>query len=308
MRVFVTGATGFLGRAVLQQLHRRGLEIFAASRQARSGIVGEHCVVLAHPEDASAVREAMLAVQPQMVMHLAGISSAASYSDLYRANVVFAANLLDAVAAMPAAPRVLLIGSAAEYGPVPQAQLPVTEDYACRPNTAYGISKLAQTQHALAAATRGLTVAVARLFNPIGAGMPTTLALGSFADQIARMGPQGGVLTTGDLDVIRDFIDVDVAAAALVEVALKHQGRGEIVNVCSGRGQSLLDLTRRLIDLSGVPVTLRHDDARRGNSNVRSFVGDPARLRALGFDLPPGDTDALLVKILKSARAQDRPT
>ena len=250
----------------------------------------------------------MRTVAPQFVVHLAGVSSAASYSELYAANVVFAANLLDAAAAMPSMPRVLLVGSAAEYGPVPEALLPVTEDLACRPNTAYGISKLAQTNHALAAAMGGLPVAVARLFNPIGAGMPKTLALGSFADQIAKMGRQGGVLATGDLDVVRDFIDVDVAAAALVEVALLHRGNGEIINVCSGRGQSLLALTQRLIEVSGVPVSLRHDNARRGNSNVRSFVGNPGRLQALGFSLSNIDTDALLTKILEAARAQNEST
>ncbi|MGO4390456.1 NAD-dependent epimerase/dehydratase family protein [Variovorax sp. M-6] len=308
MRVLVTGASGFLGRAVLQQLQGRGLEVFAVSRSARPRVADAQGIVLSRPDDAEAVRATMQAVEPQIVMHLAGISSAASYSDLYRANVVFAANLLDASAAMPVAPRVLLVGSAAEYGPVPEAHLPVTEDFACRPNTAYGISKLAQTNHALAAAMGGLPVAVARLFNPIGAGMPRTLALGSFADQIAKMGRQGGELATGDLDVVRDFIDVDVAAAALVEVALKHRGNGEIVNVCSGRGQSLLELTQRLIAVSGVPVSLRHDASRRGNSNVRSFVGNPGRLQALGFSLSNPDIDALLTRILEAARAQNEST
>jgi GDP-4-dehydro-6-deoxy-D-mannose reductase len=306
MRVLVTGASGFVARAVLRRLHALGLEAFAVSRHSRTSVAGEQCVVLSRPDDASAVLETMRSVDPQVVIHLAGISAATNYLELYRANVVFAANLLDAAAAMSIAPKVLLTGTAAEYGAVSEAHLPVTEEHACRPNSAYGISKLAQTNHGLAAAMNGLPVVVARLFNPIGAGMPASLALGSFAEQIARMGRQGGVLTTGDLDVLRDFIDVDVAAAALVEVALKHSGLGEIVNVCSGHGQSLLELTQRLIDVSGVNVTLRYDALRRGNSNVRSFIGDPGRLQALGFAIPPPVTDALLVRILDSARAQQQ--
>src|SRR5689334_402788 len=108
MRVFVTGASGFLGRAVLQQLRSRGFEVFATSRQTRSSSADERRVVLPNPEDASAVRRALQTVEPQIVMHLAGTSSAASYSDLYAANVVFAANLLDAAAALPSAAKVLL--------------------------------------------------------------------------------------------------------------------------------------------------------------------------------------------------------
>lgn len=308
MRVFLTGASGFVGAAVLRQLRDRGLEIFAASRSARSSVAGEQWVALPKPEDAGAVRAALHAVGPQIVIHLAGVSSAPSYADLYRANVAFAANVLDAATALPTAPKVLVVGSAAEYGPVPEANLPVTEDFACRPNTAYGISKLAQTHHALSAAANGLPVAIARLFNPIGAGMPKTLALGSFAHQIAEMGPDGGELKTGDLRVVRDFIDVDVAAAALVEMALKHRGQGEIVNVCSGHGLELFQVTQRLIALSGVAVSLSHDVARRGNSNVRSFVGNAGRLRALGFDTRAIDIDAVLMKILDSARASKHST
>ncbi len=302
MRVLVTGASGFLGRSVLTQLRSRGLSPTVVSRRSLPDRELDSRVL--SPADASAVRELLLSVDPEVVIHLAGVSSAPSHADLYAANVVFAANLLDASLAMPRKPRVVLAGSAAEYGPVAEAQLPVPESCACRPNTAYGISKLAQTNHALAARARGLDVTVARLFNPIGAGMPKSLALGSFADQVARMGEQGGTLTTGDLDVVRDFMDVDAAAAAFVELALTDRDVPEIVNVCSGQGLRLLDVTRRLIELSGVAVTLQHDAARAGNSNVRAFVGDPALLRSLGIAVRAPDIDDLLTRILRSARGE----
>ncbi|MEJ7685867.1 MAG: NAD-dependent epimerase/dehydratase family protein [Variovorax sp.] len=302
MRVLVTGASGFLGRSVLAELRKRGLSPTLVSR--RSQAEHERGWHVLSPGEAAAVHELLLSVDPEIIIHLAGVSSAASYGDLYAANVVFAANLLDASLAMPRKPRVLLAGSAAEYGSVAEAQLPVPESCACRPNTTYGISKLAQTNHALAARARGLDVTVARLFNPIGAGMPKSLALGSFADQVARMGEQGGTLTTGDLDAVRDFMDVDAAAAAFVELALREHDVPEIVNVCSGQGLRLLDVTRRLIELSGVAVTLRHDTARSGNSNVRAFVGDPAMLHRLGIAVPAPDIDDLLTRILRSARSE----
>lgn len=304
MRVLVTGATGFVGRAVLDELRARGLETVAVSRTERPAVAGEARRLLSNPGDATEVRDLLLSVEPQIVMHLAGVSTAPSYGDLYEANVVFAANLLDAALAMPRRPRVLLAGSAAEYGPVAAALQPVREDVACRPNTAYGASKLAQTSHAFVAASRGLSVVVGRLFNPIGPGMPKSLALGSFAHQIAALGTRGGVLATGDLDVVRDFIDVRIAAKLLVDLSLMQDAPAEVVNVCTGEGQRLLDLTRRLIAVSGVPVELLHDESRRGNSDVRVFIGDSSRLKALGFHAGPSDMDAVLEPILHSARKE----
>lgn len=304
MRVLVTGASGFVGRAVLQQLRIRGVKTVAVSRRLRAAVAGEEQRILSKPGDAAEVRDLLLSVNPQAVMHLAGVSSAPSYSELYEANVIFAANLLDAALAMACKPKMLIVGSAAEYGPVPAAQLPVREDFVCRPNTAYGASKLAQTSHALIGSSRGLPVVIARLFNPIGPGMPKSLALGSFAHQIAQMGSCGGVLTTGDLDAVRDFMDVQVAAKLLVDLTLDDVGAGEVVNVCTGEGQRLLDLTQRLIDISGIPVELKHDGARRGNSEVKAFVGDPAKLQSLGLSCAPSDLDIILKDILRSARGE----
>jgi len=304
MRVLVTGASGFVGRAVLDELQARGLEAVAISRTARPVVVGETARLLADASNAAEVRELLLSVEPQVVLHLAGVSTAASYGDLYEANVVFAANLLDAALGMPHKPRVLLAGSAAEYGPVSAALQPVREDFACRPNTAYGASKLAQTSHAFVAASRGLSVVVARLFNPIGPGMPKSLALGSFAHQIAAMGTRGGILATGDLDVVRDFMDIRIAAKLLVDLALTNGASAEVVNICTGDGQRLLDLTRRMIAISGVPVELQHDESRRGNSDVRAFVGDPSRLKALGLHAQAADIDAVLEGILRGARKE----
>ena len=304
MRVLVTGGSGFVGRVVLQELASQGVQVVATSRTAQPSVAGERCCVLPEPRNSSAVEALLRSIEPQVVMHLAGVSTAPSYLNLYEANVVFGANLLDASMAMRNRPRVLIVGSAAEYGPVPDDSQPVREDVACRPNTAYGASKLAQTHHALIAASRGLAVVVARLFNPIGPGMPKSLALGSFAHQIAKMGSYGGQLRTGDLEGIRDFMDVKLAARILVNLSLRDTATSEIVNICTGKGHQLLDLTRRLIALSGIDVELSQDLSRRGNSDVKTFIGDPCRLNALGYSCAGSDFDAILADILRSARAE----
>ncbi|BEP44987.1 MULTISPECIES: NAD(P)-dependent oxidoreductase [Variovorax] len=308
MRVLVTGASGFVGRAVTDVLNSRGFDAIGVSRIERSDPGRAAMRVLSDPGNVAEVRELLSHAQPQIIMHLAGVTSASSNRALYDANVVFAANLMDAALTMTHRPRVLLAGSAAEYGPVPTELLPVREDFACRPNTPYGASKLAQTNHAFMVAERGLSLVVARLFNPIGPGMPKSLALGSFAQQIAQMDARGAVLTTGDLDVVRDFMDVRIAAELLVELALNSTSHAEVVNVCTGHGRRLLELTHKLIEISGVPVRLQRDDARRGNSDVRAFVGDPSKLKSMGLNPDGSDMDAVLKAILQDARDEIRAT
>ena len=74
----------------------------------------------------------------------------------------------------------------------------------------------------------------ARIFNPIGPGMPRYLALGEFARQIAALPPHGGMLQTGSLTVSRDFIDVEDVASALHRLATHPLACG-VVNICSGK-------------------------------------------------------------------------
>src|SRR5262249_54724185 len=150
---------------------------------------------------------------------------------LYQANVLYAAELIEAALVSNCHPTVVLVGSAAEYGRPIRSNGIVRENDCCSPMTAYGISKLAQTHHGLAAAVRGLPVVVARLFNPIGTGSTQATALGNFVAQIAAMGPQGGILKTGPLGAVRDFVDVAVAAKVLAELATLPEAIGQVINL-----------------------------------------------------------------------------
>lgn len=301
IRALVTGASGFIGRHVLAALSRDGAAVWALGRHAPAGLPPERCLGLADPGDTAAIEAALEVARPDIVLHLAGAPAAAALDALYRVNVVFGAGLMAAAARRSPPPRLVLAGSAAEYGlPAPDGAA-VTEDTACRPATAYGITKLAQTLHALALRDAGLPVVVARLFNPVGAGMPEHLALGSFARQIAGMPAGGGVLATGDLDVERDFVGVRDVAAILLALTRLPEVPG-IIDVCTGRATSLRRLVEALVAADGRPITLRQDPARRGVTTLRRHQGTGRRLAALGLLPPPPDPDVLAREILRDLR------
>jgi nucleoside-diphosphate-sugar epimerase len=278
MTALVTGAGGFLGRHVVAQLQALGIPAVTLGR------TGD--IVLPYPSDASAILAAVAKVSPSLIFHLAGTTATESVEEAYRVNVLFGAHLLTAARKMSSPPRVLLAGSAAEYGPVDEGLLPIVEDTACRPTSVYGITKLAQTLHGIAAAAGGLPVVVARLFNVIGRGMPAHLALGAFAAQIRAMPNAGGVLRTGPLARWRDFVEVEATAAVLVALARDSNATGRVVNVCSGVPTSLASLTEALIASAGCPVALQEEAGRRGNSDMVRHWGSTARLGSLGYRLP----------------------
>ena len=135
----------------------------------------------------------------------------------------------------------------------------------------------------------------------IGAGMPEHLALGSFAAQIARMGPDGGTLITGDLEVERDFVDATDAARSIVALIARPDVRG-VVDICSGKPTSLRQLVDEMVLRCGLPVELRQDPGRRGVTSVRRHFGAALRLRALEMAVPVIDPVRAAAAVLQQDR------
>jgi nucleoside-diphosphate-sugar epimerase len=299
-RALITGASGFLGRHLCAALKRRGVTTIALARPGSQESPTDERIALTDETDSRELERALSAASAQWVFHLAGRPTAPVLSDLYRANAVYGASLLQAARAASDPPVVLLAGTAAEYGPAAAGQGEVGEDIVCMPTTPYGITKLAQTLHGLAWPDR---LVVARMFNPVGPGMPRHLALGDFAHQIAKMEPTGGRLVTGQLSVERDFVDVGSVVEALIGLVLSPPDRPLVVNICSGVGTSLRDLLDGLILASGKSIAVEERDDR-GSATTKGlsrFVGDPKRLARQGLAVLPPEPKALGRALLDSS-------
>jgi GDP-4-dehydro-6-deoxy-D-mannose reductase len=239
---------------------------------------------LADLADPAAARQAIAASRPDWVLHLAGMVGQASWADLLRAHVETTVNLFEALVEAGLRPRVVVIGSAAEYGVVPVAELPVAESRPPQPATRYAATKAAQTAIALSYAAQGFGVTVGRAFNILGPGMSERLSLGSFAAQIGRIerGEQPPALAVGNLAHRRDYLDVRDVAAGLAVLAERGQA-GQVYNICRGESARMSDLVALLIGQARVPVTLAFDPARQTAVDAADSYGDNRRLLALGW-------------------------
>jgi GDP-4-dehydro-6-deoxy-D-mannose reductase len=321
VRLLVTGAHGFVGGHLVDHLRAEHpeVEVFALIRP-RGGAPGARpggaALLEADLDDAPAVAAAVATARPDRIVHLAGQSSVHhSWIDpgaTLRTNVLGLVHLMDAVRAEGLRPRVLVVGSADEYGIVEQASVPVREDTPVRPVSPYAVSKLAQGLLALEyAVPGGVEVIRTRTFPHTGPGRGEAFAESSFARQIVEVerGRRAAVLSVGNLDVVRDFTDVrDVVRAywALLDrVSTASRARLDTVyNVCSGRGVRLADLLTRLIALAGVKVEVRQDPARFRPADIPVLVGDPSRLRAATGWEPRIDLDRTLRDLLEDWRAR----
>lgn len=265
-RALITGGTGFIGPQLERELVDNGFEGTAVGRS--SGDV----------TDPQAMRRLVAEVRPTHVFHLAGVREG-ELDELLRINVWGTVNLLAAVAAEAPAARVLVAGSAAEYGETTRE--PVGEDHPLQPVTDYGVAKAAQELAAAAvAARRGLHLTRVRLFNVLGPGEPTSFVASAIAGRIAAIqaGTARPPLRTGDLSTRRDFVDVRDVARAL-RLAAARGDAGAVYNVCSGTATPIGRLVEELLAVAGldIPVDPTPEPAVL---NVRGQAGTADLLRA----------------------------
>lgn len=281
--MLVTGAAGFLGPHVIAAARAAWPAIEVVGLDLRDRSTADRTLVV-DLKDASATRAALEAEEPDVVFHLAG-RLGGTIDQLYAANVTATANLLGAIGAGSHRARVVVPGSAAEYGAVPEAELPVSEDRPPAPVSFYGRSKAQQVALALEHAHAGLNVGVGRVFQMLGPGMPETLFAGSACAQFAAIAAAGGSgeVKVGDLTPRRDFLDVTDVASALVTIATSGPC-GEVYNVCSGTSVSMSELLEMMVEATGLDVRVVRDTDRLRASDVPDSRGDNAKLRSLGWE------------------------
>jgi nucleoside-diphosphate-sugar epimerase len=266
-RVLVTGATGALGQAVIARLQGHGHYRVFATRRHGGTVSGFQLDV----RDRNQFISAIDSVEPDLVLHLAA-TFANDFDEAYSVNVAATRHLLDTVEQSGRRTRILLVGSAAEYGVVRSDENPIREDRVLAPVSIYGLTKAWQTQLAGLYASRGVDVVVARIFNLDGPGLSERLFIGRLQRQIEEVLAGGkSAIELGPLSAIRDYVSTNEAADQILAIATRADA-GKVYHVASG-----------------IPVTMRAMLARylTGNGLEASIVREGAGLsNRSGYDVP----------------------
>jgi GDP-4-dehydro-6-deoxy-D-mannose reductase len=283
--ILVTGAAGFVGGHLLDRLladhdsvvawYRPG----AGTPRARPGVQWTPVELL----DRDAVLQAVTAIAPAAVYHLAGAAHVGQSwqftLETYQGNVLATHYLLNALRAAAPGVRVLVTCSGTVYQPLDR---PLREDDPLAPGSPYANSKLAQEMRAIRAyEDDGMTVLVARAFNHTGPGQDPSFVAPGIARQIAQIesGRQPPVLRVGNLEPTRDLTDVRDVVRAYVGMMARAEP-GQPYNVCSGRRLQIRALVEAFVARARTNIDLVQDASLFRPNDAPLLVGDHARLSA----------------------------
>jgi len=298
-RYLITGFSGFVARHFVDYLEKtgevclvKGLDVQAPDfrfDQYKHVKIGFDQVDLLVKEP---VEDIVRVFQPTVILHLASFSSVAlSWKEpvqSFRNNTNVFLHLIDSVRKLGMSVRILSVGSSEEYGNVQDEELPLTEEHCLMPVSPYAVARVSQEYLSrIYADGYGMDIVLTRSFNHIGPLQRDIFVVSSLARQLValkRSGKKRGAIVTGDVSIVRDFTDVrDVVRAYHL---LMHQGRrGEVYNVCSGRGLSLKEIIEIMAGQLQLDVDITVDDRLIRPADNRKMIGSNEKIKhELGWE------------------------
>ncbi len=273
-RILVSGASGFLGKALVPALKHAGHNVTGVIGDvtlAASWEAAPDCDTVIHLAAKTFVPESWENSAEFLRVNVVGTEQALSYCRKYGARLIFPSTYV--------------------YG-APQ-YLPVDEAHPVQPNNPYTLSKvLAEQLCEFSAANHSVSTTILRLFNIYGPGQKEDFLIPKIAGQIARQQP----IHVADLTPKRDYIYIkDVVQAFLL--ALDAPAGLHKLNICSGLSQSVADVIEALQTAARSNLTVSEDGKRRPGE-VMDLYGSYTKAQALlgwhpRWPLADGLTDML---------------
>ena len=283
-KVLITGAAGAFGRSVVDHVDALGgFQIFSLVRNSIERVPGDvvHCDL----RNSVQLTTTLQSVKPDLILHLAAIFTG-SLEEVHGINVEPARHILEWVEHNRIKTRVVLIGSAAEYGVVKPEENPISEDHTLFPVSVYGVSKAWQTQLMGLYASRGVDVLCARIFNLFGPGVSNKLFAGRLQWLIHEiLAEHNSVIEVGSLAAIRDYVSLDEAARQLVDISI-YGAASEIYHVGSGVPISMHEFLRLQLELHSLDqsiVRVSPNFSNRYGYDVPMIYANMQKTKALGL-------------------------
>lgn len=248
MKIYITGATGFIGVNLQRHFQDQGHD------------------VVAHVRGQDLAQE-LARTQPDLILHAA--AEIYDVDRMFDSNIVLTAQCIEHVKSHAA--RMIYFGSSSEYG---WRDIITTENTVIEPHTAYAGTKAAGTYMCQGYAREfDLDIVVMRLYSIYGPGeRPHRLFPRLWC--AFRLG-RAMQLVNG----VHDFVYIDDAVAAVdLVVNSAHREPGEIINVCSNQQHTNLEVLQTFERVTKTTAPIKFLDSTFSTQPV--WRGDDYRLRS----------------------------
>jgi len=286
MKILITGATGFVGQYMLENLASHNVDYYGTSFSDIDDNVKkllpniQKRIFKIDLKNRKEVEKIIKKIKPNAIIHLAALASPTdSWSileEMLTNNMLGQLNVLEAVRSVNSKIKVITISSGQVYGVVKPRNLPLTESHLIHPNNPYASSKAFQEILSIQYFYNyNIPTVIMRPLNHIGPRQEGNFAIPSFVKQIVEIerGEKDPIIRVGNLETQRDFLDVrDVCRAYYM--AIKYGKPGEVYNLGSGRAYRIKDILEMLINYSKVDIKIDIDKSLLRPSDMPILLAD----------------------------------
>jgi len=268
-KALVTGGAGFIGSHISEALVAKGYEVAvlddlsSGKKENLSSIIDKIEFIEGSITEKELVQKAVSGAD--YVFHEAAlvsvVESVSNPEKTHQINVEGTKNVLEA-SLDAKVKRVMFASSAAIYG---DADPPITEEFAMKPMSPYGESKVAGEKLMKEFNLKGLETVCLRYFNVYGPRQdPTSQYSGVITRFIGKMLKKESPIIYGDGNQTRDFIYVDDVANANLMAAEKEGISGQSFNIGSGLPITINQLEGLVSDITGHDIDPVYEEKREG--------------------------------------------
>ncbi len=279
-KVLITGAAGFVGHylteTLLEKYQITGTDVTGVNPNPKIDYFPGDIL------DKKFLADLISKEKPEVVFHLAAKSQTwdRNVEEVFKINMLGTINLYETVLGVRQNsdynPKIFFISSSEVYGNTTDPKN-ITEDSPLFPTKFYSASKAASDRLSYSfTQSEKLNILILRPFTHTGPGQGKGFVVPDFASQVAELekNPKSNVLMVGNLEPIRDYLDVRDVVAAYKSIIDKNWTPGDSYNICSGKGVKIKEILEILLMLSDKKLTVKEDPSKLRASDTPVYVGN----------------------------------
>ncbi len=282
-KIIIVGSEGFIGKSFVdyyKRLDDSNIELYLVDIVP----IKKNNYYNANASNFEKINKIIQKISPDEIYNFSGSFSNVFKTD-YQNNVIATKNIIESILLNNLDEcKILINGSAAEYGLIQKEDSIINEDYPLNPISFYGLSKVFQTYLAKTYfLMEDINIYITRPFNIIGYGISPKLFIGRLINEIKLNIKEKRKITLGNLSNERDYIDIEDLISAYVKIIRKGVP-GEIYNIGSRSSIKTQNLLKKFIEIFEIDEKyIEIDKSFIRKFDIPKIIADNTKLKELGW-------------------------